>query len=115
VLRLCGALRDVTPGSLREFYRLAALQVRRELIDLARHHYGPQGSAAHQDATTPADDPADAGPGPEGLAAWTEFHERVGLLPDGEREVFDLVWYQGLNYAEAAVFLDVSHRTLRRR
>ena len=41
------ALNDVKPALLRDFYRLAAVQVRRELIDLARHYYGPQGHGAH--------------------------------------------------------------------
>jgi RNA polymerase sigma-70 factor (ECF subfamily) len=44
--RLCRALRETTPPTVRDFFRLAALHVRRELIDLARHHYGPQGPAA---------------------------------------------------------------------
>ena len=49
LMRLCRALQDITPGSVREFFRLAAMQVRRELIDLARHYYGPHGLAAkHQ-------------------------------------------------------------------
>src|SRR5262245_1016606 len=36
LLRLYRALGTVTPATPREFYRLAALQIRRELIDLAR-------------------------------------------------------------------------------
>src|SRR5215813_10970385 len=38
MLRVINALRDVRPGSTREFAGLAALQVRRELLDLARYH-----------------------------------------------------------------------------
>jgi len=42
----------VAPESSRQFWNLAALQVRRELIDLAHHHLGPQGHGArhHSDA-----------------------------------------------------------------
>jgi RNA polymerase sigma-70 factor (ECF subfamily) len=124
MLRLCRALREVTPGSLREFFRLAALQIRRELIDLARHYYGPGGLAAHhetlrpgdgRDARAPALDPSDSRDEPSKLALWTEFHERVGALPEDEREVFDLVCYQGLTHAEAAKLLDVSTKTVQRR
>jgi RNA polymerase sigma-70 factor (ECF subfamily) len=124
MLRLCRALREVTPGSLREFFRLAALQIRRELIDLARHYYGPGGLAAHhetlrprdgRDAPAPALDPSDSRDEPSKLALWTEFHERVGALPEDEREVFDLVCYQGLTHAEAAKLLDVSTKTVQRR
>jgi len=56
----------------------------------------------------PAHDPAR-------LAAWGEFHEKIGALPDEEREVFDLLWYQGLSQAEAAELLNVSERTIKRR
>jgi RNA polymerase sigma-70 factor (ECF subfamily) len=124
MLRLCRALRDVTPGSLCEFYRLAAVQVRRALIDLARRHYGPGGPAAHHhtprpgapiDATAAEADPADPGPEPSKLAAWTEFHEQVEALPEEEREVFDLLWYQGLTHVAAAMLLGVATKTIQRR
>ncbi len=125
MLRLCRALEEVNPGSPREFFRLAALQIRRELIDLARHYYGPAGPAAnhqtqppHQEGEalpSPASDPSDASLEPSRLAAWGEFHERIGALPDEEREVFDLVWYQGLTHAEAAQLLQVSTKTVQRR
>jgi RNA polymerase sigma-70 factor (ECF subfamily) len=117
LLRLHRALEAVTPASLREFYRLAALQVRRELIDLARHHYGPEGPAAHQESVgaEPPEAPAEATWGPTRLAAWAEFHEQAGALPEDEREVFDLLWYQGLTHAEAAALLGVSTKTVQRR
>src|ERR1700722_6951882 len=38
MLRLYRALLDVHPESLRHFYNLAAQQIRRELLDLARKH-----------------------------------------------------------------------------
>jgi RNA polymerase sigma-70 factor (ECF subfamily) len=124
MLRLCRALKKVHPASVREFFRLAAVQVRRELIDLARHCYGPYGFAAkHQskhvgnpaDSTAPADDPADRNQDPCRLAAWSEFHAQIGALPNAERELFDLLWYQGLSQAEAAQVLQVSTRTIERR
>ena len=49
------------------------------------------------------------------MVAWREFHEQVDLLPDEEREVFDLIWYQGLMHTQAAELLDVSARTVKRR
>ena len=46
ILRLYRSLGDVRPDSVRGFFALAATQIRRTLIDLARHHFGPEGSAA---------------------------------------------------------------------
>jgi RNA polymerase sigma-70 factor (ECF subfamily) len=117
MLRLCRALEDVTPASPREFFRLAALQIRRELIDLARHHFGPAGAAAGQTPLRPpaALDPSESTLDPGHLAEWAEFHEQIGRLPEEEREVFDLLWYQGLTHAEAAELLQLSTKTIQRR
>ena len=45
----------------------------------------------------------------------SDFHEKVEALPDDEREVFDLLWYQGITQAEAARVLNVTERTIQRR
>jgi RNA polymerase sigma-70 factor (ECF subfamily) len=124
-LRLHRTLRQVTVETPRDFFRLAALNIRRELLDLAKHYYGPQGQGARHatrgpggsaegDGPTPAD-PADLSREPGRLAAWGEFHQQIAALPDEEREVFDLIWYQGLGQAEAAELLGVSERTVKRR
>jgi RNA polymerase sigma factor (sigma-70 family) len=125
MLRLCRALKDVSPPTPADFYRIVALQIRRELIDLARHHYGPEGGGAHhathhespnQSANlSPVHLAADASPPSQDLAGWTEFHQQVEKLPDEERQVFDLLWYQGLKQAEAAEMLGVAERTIKRR
>jgi RNA polymerase sigma factor (sigma-70 family) len=121
IVRLLGALREVRPTSMRDFFGLASLQIRRVLLDLAKHYYGPEGIGANQDSLPPdrsgavmpeKPDPAD---GPSSLAAWCEFHEKVKLLPEDEHEVFALLYYQGLTQAEAAVILNVAVRTVQRR
>src|SRR4051812_38817714 len=43
LVRLYRALEGVAPPSPRDFFRLATLQIRRELIDLVRHYYGAEG------------------------------------------------------------------------
>ena len=119
MLRLHRALGDVTPESARHFYRLAALQIRRELRDLCRHHFGPQGAAAHHD-TQAADgdgpgvpaEPADDTHDPQKVGIWTKLHEAVEQLPDAERETFDLLWYHQLTQTEAAEVLGISRRTV---
>jgi RNA polymerase sigma-70 factor (ECF subfamily) len=45
-VRLYRTLSDVKPASVGDFFRLAALSIRRELLDLAKHYYGPQGPGA---------------------------------------------------------------------
>jgi RNA polymerase sigma-70 factor (ECF subfamily) len=125
LVRLYRALQEVTPASLRDFYRLATLQIRRELIDLSRRYYGPQGrgrlhasnveEANPLESHPPAYEQADSSDGPARLAVWSEFHRQVEALPEEEREVFDLVWYQGLQHTEAASVLGVSARTVKRR
>jgi RNA polymerase sigma-70 factor (ECF subfamily) len=123
-LRLCRALKDVRPESVRSFLNLAAVQVRRELIDLARHYDGPEGPGRHHQsqagtedsgaAPGPLDTPTDTND-PARLAAWTEFHHTVEALPEAEREVFNLLWYQGLSQSEAATLLGVTERVAKHR
>jgi RNA polymerase sigma-70 factor (ECF subfamily) len=117
-VKLWGALKEVSPGSVREFTGLAATQIRRVLIDLARHYYGPQGPGRRHHSPPPGDgagpDVADSSYELKKLAAWTAFHEKIDLLPDKEREVFDLHWYQGLTHRDAADVLGLSERTIKR-
>ena len=121
VVRLHRSLATVLPESPARFYGLAAAQIRRELTDLARHHFGPEGGAAHhhtdgaEQTSGPVGNKADNGGEPSTLAEWTEFHEKVQRLPEAEREVFDLLWYEGLTQAEAAQVLGVTERTVKNR
>ena len=125
VMRLYRSLQDVQPETVREFLGLAATQIRRELVDLARKINGPEGIGANRDTNAgresqsngqiPRYEKAQDTAGPATLLLWTEFHRHVEQLPDEEREVFDLIFYQELSQAEAAELLDVSVRTIKRR
>ena len=44
-IRLHRSLKKVKPDSARSFYGLATVEIRRTLIDLCRHHFGPEGAA----------------------------------------------------------------------
>jgi RNA polymerase sigma-70 factor (ECF subfamily) len=124
-MRLYRALGEVKPAGVGDFFRLAALSIRRELLDLAKHYYGPLGQGANhaslgagQDSDGALQGPperAAAGDDPGRLAAWTEFHSQVDRLPEPEREIFDLLWYQELSQADVAALLQVSERTVKRR
>ncbi len=119
LVRLCRALESVRPTTEREFYALATTQLRRELIDLARQYSGPQNAAANHESAAFAPGQTPQSPDlthePGALADWREFHEQVAALPEDEREVFNLVFYQGLTQEGAAEVLDISLRTLQRR
>jgi RNA polymerase sigma-70 factor (ECF subfamily) len=120
LLRLHNALSATKVESVRHFFNLAALQVRRELIDLARHHFGPEGMARNHHTDLQAPDEAGGSlhgkaQEPEDLSEWTEFHERVENLPDIEREMVNLLFYEALTQEEAARLLGVNVRTVKRR
>jgi RNA polymerase sigma-70 factor (ECF subfamily) len=125
LLRLLRALRNVAPASVVEYFRLATRQIRRELLDLARHYCGPEGLGANHASVGPADgrpgapaplaEQSDSTLDPGALAAWTEFHRQIEVLPEEERDVVELLWYHGLSQAEAAVVLQVSVPTVKRR
>ena len=120
MLRLHRALDKASPESVRHFFNLAAVQIRRELIDLGRKHFGPHGIGKNHHTDH---QPGDGRGGtlhalesePVDLAEWTEFHERAESLPAAEREVFDFLYYEGVSQEEAASILGCSVRTIRRR
>ena len=103
---------------------LAATQLHRELIDLARRHAGPASYGANHGTNVMPKAAADDGPdqyidhspaGDTNLDRWTLFHEAIGNLPDEEREVFHLVWYLGTDQKTIASLLDCSERTVKYR
>lgn len=123
LLRLYRTLADIQPTNAVEFYRLAALNIRRELLDLAKHYYGPRGLGTNYASTDSPTNDSQAEPvespapndDPGQLAGWAAFHTAAEQLPAEEKEVFDLLWYQELSQAEAAELLNVSDRTIKRR
>ena len=58
LLRLHRAVKATRPATTRDFINLAATQIRRELKDLFRHHYGPEGHAAHHKSDPGAGTPS---------------------------------------------------------
>src|SRR5262249_38286877 len=115
-------LEHIQPATARDFFALSAEHVRRELVDLARHFFGPRGlgtkhasdGAGHANGS-PRHDAASDSSEPAHLLAWSEFHEQVSHLPPEQREVVDLLYYQELPQAEAAQLLGVNTRTVQRR
>jgi RNA polymerase sigma factor (sigma-70 family) len=120
MIRLHRALASVRVESTRHFFNLAAVQIRRELLDLAKHHFGPEGGGAnhHTDRVSPDSEGGALHRSvhePEDLSGWSDFHHQVEKLPEAEQEVCNLLYYEGLTQEEAAEVLGVSIRTLKRR
>ena len=122
MLRLHTALGEVKVESVRHLFNLAAVMVRRTLLDLAKHHFGPLGGATNHHTDGPADGPdgavhraGDAAAEPTDLDGWSDFHLQVERLPDEEREVVNLLYYESLTQEQAARVLGVSLRTVKRR
>ncbi|MDB5307653.1 MAG: polymerase, sigma-24 subunit, subfamily [Gemmataceae bacterium] len=124
LLRLHRAVKATKPATTRDFINLAATRIRRELKDKFRHHYGPEGHAAHHKSDPGGNDSArpplheaqaDSTAGPQTSARMKEIHEQVEQLPVEVREVFDLIFYLGLEQAEVARRLGVSVPTVKRR
>jgi RNA polymerase sigma-70 factor (ECF subfamily) len=119
-LRLIRALEDVRPVSMRAFYGLASTQIRRELLDMTKSLYGPEGAAAHHVSFDPNDSDArrkvePALPQDElELDRWCHFHEEVDNLPSEEREVVGLIFYHGWKQVEVADLFGVNLRTVQR-
>lgn len=126
-MRLHKALGEVKINDARHFYRLAATQIRRELIDLSRHYGGPEGMGANhatQMAASPdqsqgpahaAYDAADSNANtPVAATQWSELHEAIEALPPEQKEVVELLFYNGLSQDEAAAIVGVSTRTIKR-
>jgi RNA polymerase sigma-70 factor (ECF subfamily) len=106
VLRLRHALEQARPATVQGFFALASKKTREVLLDLARRER-PAPAAPPAEAADPMDDPAR-------LAQWTEFHRKVDELPEAERRVVDLYWYQGVTQAEVGRALGLTQKEVSR-
>lgn len=123
ILRLGRAIQKTAPSDVRGLVGLAATQVRRELLDLAKKYRGPESYAANHDTNyqrlngelkAKVDDAAERGEPADKLERWTRLHAAAAELPEEEREVFHMCWYLGLKQKEIAKLLDCSIRTVKR-
>jgi RNA polymerase sigma-70 factor (ECF subfamily) len=123
-IRFLRALDDTTPADPRHLVNIATLQIRRELVDLARKHRGPESYAMNHQSNSVvmqgevvmhvdvAADPHATGGESE---RWSAFHAAAAALPAEERQVFDLAWFLGADQTEVARHLGCSVRTVKRR
>jgi RNA polymerase sigma factor (sigma-70 family) len=111
LIRLHAALNGVQPADVRTYYGLAARQIRWVLRDLA----GEKTAARFVNYTPTPPECEDETAEPRDLEQWSAFHETIEGLDEEDREMFDLLFYEGLTQEEAAEVLQTSIRTVRRR
>jgi RNA polymerase sigma factor (sigma-70 family) len=116
LIRLHRSLFVVRPESARKYYGLAAVELRRELLDLTRSLFGPEGIGTNHDSDgNKLNELVSEEKEPHSLIEWTEFHEQIEQLPDSEREVFGLIFYDGLTQSQVGKVLGLSLTTVKRR
>jgi RNA polymerase sigma-70 factor (ECF subfamily) len=118
LVRLHRSLLEVQVDNVRHFFNLAALQIRRELLDLTKHYYGKlgMGSNHHSDHQIGPDAVlSNATNNPIRNKSLEKFHENIDTLPAEEQEVINMLFYEGFNQEEPAEFLGISLSTVKRR
>jgi RNA polymerase sigma factor (sigma-70 family) len=112
-IRLVRALDQTSPGTVQEFFCLAAHKIRQVLLDMARQQTrldrrnerelmtddSAGDSALQQDSRNPLH-----------LSMWTEFHARVPNLPDDERQMFEMHYYLEIPQVEIARLMNITPR-----
>jgi RNA polymerase sigma factor (sigma-70 family) len=119
LIRLLAACRATCPTSRRHFYALTSEMIRRELLDLTRHYFGPRGDGSNLADLAVGDGdreyaPAGADPEPAEWERATAFHRAVEGLPAREREVIGLAYYHGWPQGKIARLFRVNVRTVQR-
>ena len=117
LLRFLRTLQNLRPATTRDFFNLAAVHIRRELLDLARRTKNKRTVPLDPNDSSSPTAPEPVAPDDTGPEAerWVRFHEAVDQLPLEEREVVGLVFYHGWTQEEIAKLFDVDERTIRRR
>ena len=121
IMRLHRALGQMAAAgeSPRSLMALGAVQIHRELVDLARRYTQQSAYQANHGTNV-----FDAGDGPryfvedaaqteEPLDRWERFHAAVEQLPAEPKEVFRLVWYLGCDQKTIAAVMGCSERTVK--
>lgn len=114
-LRLHSALDEVKPATVRDFFGLVALQVRRVLLDTIRKIEG-RGAERRPRKVSLDDEGVDvSGTAAADRSVALDLLEAIELLPDEEREAVELLFFQGWTQPEAAEILGVHQDTVKRR
>lgn len=120
VIRLHRMLDELVPDNTASFFRLASQNIRWVLYDLAKSSaskYRPLNSGdlassdqhkEHRQLIAPDGEPSS-------FIEWAEFYAKIEELPMENKQIFDLLWFQGLSQVDAAKALDMPTRTFTRK
>jgi RNA polymerase sigma factor (sigma-70 family) len=114
VERMIKALREVRPGTVRQFFALANQHMRWELNDLARKLDAHTQAIELRESAVGAPSPSESSASASGPSI-IRILEAIDGLPEEDRETFYLVRVQGMTQPAAAEVLGVSTRTVQRR
>jgi RNA polymerase sigma factor (sigma-70 family) len=118
VIKLHKMLDELVPEDTAGYFKLASQNLRWVLQDLARSNIAKNKNSGDMSTSVKRNEllnTKDPDGGPSSYAEWSEFYEKIELLPEENKQLFDLLWFQGLSQVEAAKFLKIPLRTLRRR
>lgn len=117
LLRLRTSLLSLQPETPAHFLGLAGQQIRRTLLNMVKKARAlrEKGFQRLRGASTGLEEPASRAPSPSEQACLEEMHELIEGLPENHRELFDLLFYQGLSQAEAAEILGYATPTIKKR
>ncbi len=120
VIRIHKTLENLQPEDTASYFKLASQNLRWVLQDLARSSIARNKAKNSGDMSTSTRrgellNTKDPDGGPSNYAEWTDFYEKINLLPDENKQIFDFLWFQGLSQTEAATVLKIPLRTLSRK
>lgn len=124
LIRLWKSLDKVPVSSPEGFFSLAALHVRRYLLDTVRSIRRRSAKATRLETPDTIPDlrsrvqqriREQKSLDPASLLFWHEFHKHIETLPEEERDVFKLVFYCDMSLKDVAKLLSVSVPTIKRR
>lgn len=114
LLRLNTVLKTIRPENPQHFFALSAQNMRWILQDLARS-YAREGKLRWEMPEELVSLSSRKSGEPVTLEEWALFHEAVEKLEAPEKEMVDLLYYQGLTQEEAAGLAGIALRTVKLR
>lgn len=111
VERLLKAMREVQPGTVRQFFALANQHMRWELNDLARRLDEQSQAVSLREDIAACPESSESALSPVAR----RILDAIEQLPEEEQEVFSLIRIHGMTHHEAAEVVGVSTKTVQRR